>query len=83
MYSLFNEPNTDAIELDYPMQTPHNLVVVVDSCNGLVCLVSEEDSIFLWNPSTREDCVSRILIRDLGIIRYMGLVMMNVVMILK
>lgn len=54
VYSVFNEPSTDAIELDYPMKTPHNSVWVVGSFNGLVCLAIEEDSIFLWNPSTRK-----------------------------
>lgn len=42
-------------ELEYPTKEVGILVRIVGSCNGLVCVASE-DSLFLWNPATREEC---------------------------
>ncbi|CAK9141465.1 unnamed protein product [Ilex paraguariensis] len=54
LHCLLYEPSVNAIEMDYPMKNPHHAVWIVGSVNGLVCIAIEEDSIFLWNPSTRE-----------------------------
>ncbi|GJU70424.1 F-box/kelch-repeat protein-like protein [Tanacetum coccineum] len=40
-------------ELDYPLKHPRKSVWIVGSCNGLLCIAIEEDSLFIWNPSTR------------------------------
>ncbi|THF96056.1 F-box/kelch-repeat protein At3g23880-like [Camellia sinensis] len=54
LYSVLYEQSDNAVELDYPLKDPHHSVWIVGSCNGLVCIAIEEDSIFLWNPSTRK-----------------------------
>ncbi|WOH13539.1 hypothetical protein DCAR_0833049 [Daucus carota subsp. sativus] len=54
VYGLLNGHVGEAVDLDYPMKNPHNSVWIVGSCNGLVCLAIEEDSLFMWNPATRK-----------------------------
>ncbi|PWA88864.1 F-box associated interaction domain-containing protein [Artemisia annua] len=53
---LFNDEgskNVGLLELDYPLKHPRKSVWIVGSCNGLLCIAIEEDSLFIWNPSTR------------------------------
>lgn len=43
--------------IDFPWRSPDQLyddVHFVGSCNGLVCVVVEDDNVILWNPSTRD-----------------------------
>ncbi|KAG5587531.1 hypothetical protein H5410_047965, partial [Solanum commersonii] len=51
--SLFNNSFNEANDLDYPKQVPCG-VYIVGSVNGLICLVSQENELFLWNPSIRK-----------------------------
>uniref|UniRef100_M0ZWT6 F-Box protein n=2 Tax=Solanum tuberosum TaxID=4113 RepID=M0ZWT6_SOLTU len=51
--SLFNNSFIKANDLDYPRQVPCG-VYIVGSVNGLICLVSREKELFLWNPSIRK-----------------------------
>ncbi|MBA0587365.1 hypothetical protein Gorai_000497 [Gossypium raimondii] len=54
------DENLVALELDYPLKDkPNGLAELLDSardgsCNGLVCIAPDEDTLFLFNPSTRE-----------------------------
>ncbi|XP_076882889.1 F-box/kelch-repeat protein At3g23880-like [Bidens hawaiensis] len=50
---LCRDGSVNAVELDYPMKHPRKSVWIVGSCNGLVCVAIEEDTLFIWNPSTR------------------------------
>ncbi|XP_006358426.1 F-box/kelch-repeat protein At3g23880-like [Solanum tuberosum] len=51
--SLFNNAFNEANDLDYPRQFPCG-VYIVGSVNGLICFVSREKELFLWNPSIRK-----------------------------
>ncbi|KAL4591057.1 hypothetical protein LXL04_004005 [Taraxacum kok-saghyz] len=50
---LYNEA-VNAVELDYPLKHPHKSVWIVGSCNGLLAIAIEEETLFIWNPSTRK-----------------------------
>lgn len=50
--SLLNEELDNMVELDYPDKDPNHCMMIVGSCNGLVCIGTDWDSIFIWNPST-------------------------------
>ncbi|KAI3470418.1 hypothetical protein Pfo_027081 [Paulownia fortunei] len=52
--SLLCGPVADAVDFDYPMKNPNNLVRLVGCCNGLVCIAINGKHFFLWNPSTRK-----------------------------
>lgn len=52
--SILDDQSDEAVDLDYPLKSPHNSVWIVGSCNGLVCIAVEEDAVFLWNPTTRK-----------------------------
>ncbi|KAK4372796.1 hypothetical protein RND71_008180 [Anisodus tanguticus] len=41
------------VDLDYPVKSPRCIPMFIGSCDGLVCL-SVENSLVLWNPSTRK-----------------------------
>ncbi|XP_026397185.1 F-box/kelch-repeat protein At3g06240-like [Papaver somniferum] len=43
-----------ALEIDYPCMSPEYVPEILGSCNGLVCIESSSESIFIWNPATRE-----------------------------
>ncbi|KAM7466098.1 hypothetical protein LguiB_013660 [Lonicera macranthoides] len=66
LYSVMYEHSINAVEHDYPGKDPYADFWVVGSCNGIVCLVINEFTVFLWNPSTRE---SRKLPNP-GVMRY-------------
>lgn len=42
------------VDVDYPLKHPRKSVWIVGSCNGLLCIAIEEDTLFIWNPSTRK-----------------------------
>nr|XP_043640119.1 F-box/kelch-repeat protein At3g23880-like [Erigeron canadensis] len=46
--------SNNVLEVDYPLKHPRKSVWIVGSCNGLLCIAIEEDTLFLWNPSTRK-----------------------------
>lgn len=51
---------------------PRNWVDILGSCNGLVCIAPDEDTLFLFNPSTREskripDSPSGVVPNDLSV----------------
>ncbi|KAI3469292.1 hypothetical protein Pfo_025955 [Paulownia fortunei] len=51
--SLLYEPIIDAFDTDYSVHFSRNLVWVVGSCDGLICLAIDKKDLILWNPSTR------------------------------
>ncbi|TYI12896.1 hypothetical protein ES332_A08G020800v1 [Gossypium tomentosum] len=57
----FFSVNCDSLEtthiLNHPFGEPKKSIQILGSCNGLLALVNHNDSIFLWNPSTRESQV--------------------------
>ncbi|KAF6153995.1 hypothetical protein GIB67_005309 [Kingdonia uniflora] len=42
------------VEIDYPSKSPSMELVLVGSCNGVVCIVPNFFAAYLFNPSTRE-----------------------------
>ncbi|CAN4095912.1 unnamed protein product [Withania somnifera] len=54
LYSTLSEkPSVDYVDLDYPVKSPCFVTRFIGLCDGLICL-SVENSIVLWNPSTRK-----------------------------
>ncbi|MBA0708447.1 hypothetical protein Golax_023566, partial [Gossypium laxum] len=57
----FFSVNCDSLEttqiLNHPFGEPKRTIQILGSCNGLLALVNQNDSILLWNPSTRESQV--------------------------
>ncbi|KAJ6911696.1 F-box/kelch-repeat protein [Populus alba x Populus x berolinensis] len=54
LYSVYNNPVTDAVVLDYYLlRDTYRYDWVVGSCDGLLCLGIKQDFVVLWNPSTR------------------------------
>ncbi|XP_024986394.1 F-box/kelch-repeat protein At3g23880 isoform X2 [Cynara cardunculus var. scolymus] len=53
LYDVLYDKSVNALELDYPLKHPLKSVWIVGSCNGLLCIAIEEDTLFIWNPSTR------------------------------
>lgn len=53
--TLFHSLSETAVcvDLDYPLKSPSCVTRVIGSCDGLICL-SVENSVILWNPSTRK-----------------------------
>ncbi|GFY82461.1 hypothetical protein Acr_02g0007010 [Actinidia rufa] len=57
LHSIFHEPYGYAVDLDFPLKRLRRDVVIVGSCDGLVCISFSEgqiDILYIWNPSTRE-----------------------------
>ncbi|KAL9171969.1 hypothetical protein ABFS82_03G015100 [Erythranthe guttata] len=52
--SLFTEPVTRAFSFDFIPINSSRDVVIVGSCNGLICVLVDACRFFLLNPSTRE-----------------------------
>ncbi|CAK9141468.1 unnamed protein product [Ilex paraguariensis] len=50
LQSMLYEPSVTAIDVECPISE----YSLVGCCNGLVCIAVNYESIFLWNPSTRE-----------------------------
>ncbi|GFP90676.1 F-box/kelch-repeat protein at3g23880 [Phtheirospermum japonicum] len=44
----------DRVQFDYPFAEPDDVIWLVGSCNGLVCVHLSPNTIFLWNPTTRK-----------------------------
>ncbi|KAJ6688848.1 hypothetical protein OIU85_005293 [Salix viminalis] len=54
LYSVYNNPETDAAVLDYYLlKDTYRYDWVIGSCDGLLCLGIKQDFVILWNPSTR------------------------------
>ncbi|XP_052490376.1 F-box protein CPR1 [Gossypium raimondii] len=57
----FFSVNCDSLEttqiLNHPFGEPKRTIQILGSCNGLLALVNDNDSLLLWNPSTRESQV--------------------------
>ncbi|XP_071699982.1 F-box/kelch-repeat protein At3g23880-like [Rutidosis leptorrhynchoides] len=53
LYNVLYDKPINAIELDYPLKHLQKSVSIVGSCNGLLCIRVEYDTLFIWNPSTR------------------------------
>lgn len=58
LYSIYNESQTDAIELDhFSLRDKYHYTWLVGSCDGLLCMAAyntaEQNYVALWNPSTR------------------------------
>lgn len=54
VYSLLRNPATPAARIDYPGENPPHSTSVVGSCNGLICILLDEQDLYLWNPCTRQ-----------------------------
>lgn len=54
IFSIMYEQSDTAASLDYPFDGSPNWVWIVGSCNGLVCIIIQKRTVFLWNPSTRK-----------------------------
>ncbi|KAH8484040.1 hypothetical protein H0E87_028455 [Populus deltoides] len=64
LYSVDFEAASDGdhgntlVKLSYPNAESHNdsfaVGLFLGSCDGIVCILNEVDSVVLWNPSTRE-----------------------------
>ncbi|XP_071699984.1 F-box/kelch-repeat protein At3g23880-like [Rutidosis leptorrhynchoides] len=71
LYNVLYDKSIDAIELVYPLKHPSKLVWIVGSCNGLLCILVENDTLFIWNASTRRSnrlpkCGSKLMPRWYG-----------------
>ncbi|KAK9287766.1 hypothetical protein L1049_016206 [Liquidambar formosana] len=53
-YEAADEDIDAAVMFDFPLKIPNRKAEIVGSCNGLICLLVDSDSIILWNPSTRD-----------------------------
>ncbi|OVA15186.1 F-box domain [Macleaya cordata] len=54
-YKDLTSSSDHAVEMmDYPMKSANHGIQILGSCNGLVCIQSYDNSICLWNPSTKE-----------------------------
>ncbi|KAK9287762.1 hypothetical protein L1049_016202 [Liquidambar formosana] len=53
-FEVADEDEYEPVKLDFPLKMPQRKAEIVGSCNGLICLVVDSDSIILWNPSTRD-----------------------------
>lgn len=51
---MLYDNSINELELDYPLKHPRKSVWIVGSCNGLLCIAIEEDTLFIWNPSLRK-----------------------------
>ncbi|XP_074352814.1 F-box protein CPR1-like [Apium graveolens] len=51
VHSLCDSP---VVEIDDPVKTFLSGAEFIDSCNGLVCLLRNNNYILLWNPATRK-----------------------------
>ncbi|KAK9072446.1 hypothetical protein SSX86_008880 [Deinandra increscens subsp. villosa] len=54
LYDAMYDKSVNAFKLYNPLKRPLDPVWLVGSCNGLLCVVIEEDTVFIWNPSTRK-----------------------------
>ncbi|KAF9604191.1 hypothetical protein IFM89_003937 [Coptis chinensis] len=55
LYSNSSHPDDYRLQaVNHPFKTSHNEIQVCNSCNGLLCLISnaEKETICLWNPAT-------------------------------
>uniref|UniRef100_M1B063 Ubiquitin-protein ligase n=1 Tax=Solanum tuberosum TaxID=4113 RepID=M1B063_SOLTU len=54
-YTLFSSISETIVrvDLDYPVKSPSCVTQFIGSCDGLICF-SVENSLILWNPSTRK-----------------------------
>ncbi|XP_058203810.1 F-box/kelch-repeat protein At3g23880-like [Rhododendron vialii] len=53
LYSVLNEKSDTAVELDCPLKRTYSPVMVVGSCNGLVCIAADLE-VIISNPSARK-----------------------------
>ncbi|CAA0829391.1 F-box/kelch-repeat protein [Striga hermonthica] len=50
--SLLSEPVIDSLDVDFSIhRSPRNLIWVVGSCDGLLCLAIDKKDLILWNPT--------------------------------
>ncbi|KAK9137553.1 hypothetical protein Sjap_008147 [Stephania japonica] len=54
IYSVENVDGNLFFDPHHPFETPIRVVKILGSCNGLLCINSDKEVIWLWNPSTRE-----------------------------
>ncbi|XP_071700712.1 F-box/kelch-repeat protein At3g23880-like [Rutidosis leptorrhynchoides] len=52
-YPLKHPDKSVSSEPDYPLKYRNNPVSIVGSCNGLLCILVDDETLFIWNPSTR------------------------------
>lgn len=50
---MLYKPVSEAFDLSYSVQSERNSVMVVGSCDGLICLSIDRKDLILWNPTTR------------------------------
>ncbi|KAL6544664.1 hypothetical protein OROMI_023526 [Orobanche minor] len=57
LYDVLNNNNNNSVnnslEENYPMKSLGKSASIVGCCNGLLCIVVDEDRLFIWNPSIR------------------------------
>lgn len=54
LYDLLHDNYINVLEFDYLFKDPSKLVHIVGSCNGLLCMAIEDDSLVVCNPITRK-----------------------------
>ncbi|KAB2067220.1 hypothetical protein ERO13_A09G200800v2 [Gossypium hirsutum] len=51
--SIFEDPNVNTSEIEYPSKKASRYDWIVGSCNGLICIAIREDTVLLLNPTLR------------------------------
>ncbi|KAK8281192.1 hypothetical protein V6Z11_D09G225500 [Gossypium hirsutum] len=51
--SIFEDPNVNTTEIEYPSKNESHSDWIVGSCNGLVCITIRENTVLLLNPTLR------------------------------
>ncbi|GAV62612.1 F-box domain-containing protein/FBA_1 domain-containing protein [Cephalotus follicularis] len=61
LFSVHHDPSFHdhvvSVDLDFPLKNQHNSdhsIQVLGSCNGLLCIMPQLETFFIYNPSTKE-----------------------------
>ncbi|KAG8363759.1 hypothetical protein BUALT_Bualt19G0055800 [Buddleja alternifolia] len=65
--------HVDRVWIDYPLYESDDLIWLVGSCNGLICVSLSVSTLILWNPITRKSKVLPESGTDLNFFDYCGI----------